>query len=63
MSTKHKLSSAFASFVGHLASAMRQPVTIALAGRLVGVTLTGHPIVGFAGGLNKTVFRLAAAIG
>jgi len=55
--------SAFASYVGNLASAMRQPVTIALAGRVVGVTLAGHPVVGCAGGLNKTVFRLAASIG
>jgi len=27
------------------------------------LTLTGHPVVGCAGGLNKTVFRLAALVG
>ena len=53
----------FAGYAGNLASAMHQPVTIAVAGKLVGLTLTGHPVVGSTGGLNKTVFRLAALLG
>ncbi|HYN23397.1 MAG TPA: 4a-hydroxytetrahydrobiopterin dehydratase [Thermoanaerobaculia bacterium] len=53
----------FAGYAGNLAAAMYQPVTLALAGKLVGITLTGHPIVGCTGGLNKTVFRLAAMLG
>jgi pterin-4a-carbinolamine dehydratase len=54
---------AFASFVGRLATAKHQPVNIALAGKLVGVTLTGHPTNGCVGGLTPAVFKLAAMIG
>ncbi|HYN20942.1 MAG TPA: 4a-hydroxytetrahydrobiopterin dehydratase [Thermoanaerobaculia bacterium] len=54
---------AFVGFVGKLATLTRQPVTLALAGKLVGVTLAGHPVVGCTGGLNKTVIRLAGMIG
>jgi hypothetical protein len=53
----------FAGYTGTLASAMHQPVTIAVAGKLVGLTLTGHPIVGCVGGLNRSVYRLAAMLG
>jgi pterin-4a-carbinolamine dehydratase len=54
---------AFAVFVGRLATAKQQPVNIALAGKLVGVTLTGHPAKGCVGGLTSAVFKLAAMIG
>ena len=53
----------FVNVVGRLATAQRQPVTIALAGRTVSLTLTGHPIRGCAGGLTHPVFRLADLIG
>lgn len=55
-----------AEFVGHagrLASAQRQPVHIALSGRSVVLTLTGHPMRGCTGGLTNPVFRLAALLG
>ena len=48
---------------GTLATFRRQPVTIALAGRNVSLTLTGHPIRGCTGGLTNPVFRLAAMLG
>ena len=54
---------AYVGFVGTLATAKRQPVTVAVAGKQVGVTLTGHPVRGRAGGLRKAVFKLAALIG
>ena len=54
---------AFASFVGKLATMKRQPVNIALTGKLVGVTLTGYPPKGCVGGLTPGVFKLAAMIG
>ena len=41
----------------------RQPVKIALAGRNVALTLTGHPLKGCTGGLTNPVFRLAAMLG
>jgi pterin-4a-carbinolamine dehydratase len=53
----------FAGYASNLAASMYQPVTLSVAGKLVGITLTGHPIVGCTGGLNKTVFRLAGLLG
>ena len=53
----------YASFVGKLATCKRQPVTIALTGNRVAVTLTGHPVRGCTGGLTKAVFKLAAILG
>jgi pterin-4a-carbinolamine dehydratase len=53
----------FVGLAGRLATARRQPVTIALAGRNVSLTLTGHPIRGCTGGLTHPVFRLAAMLG
>ena len=51
------------SRAGKLATAQRQPVTIALAGRNVALTLTGHPLKGCTGGLTNPVFRLAGMLG
>lgn len=53
----------FVGVAGTLAMSQRQPVTIALAGRNVALTLTGHPIRGCTGGLTHPVFRLAAMLG
>ena len=53
----------FVGLAGTLATSQRQPVTIALAGRNVSLTLTGHPIRGGTGGLTHPVFRLAAILG
>ena len=53
----------FVVAVGRLAKFQRQPVTIALAGRTVSLTLAGHPIRGCVGGLTYPVFRLAAMLG
>lgn len=53
----------FVGLAGRLATSQRQPVKIALAGRNVSLTLTGHPLKGCAGGLTHPVFRLAAMLG
>lgn len=53
----------FVGFAGRLATAQRQPVTIALAGRIVSLALTGHPVKGCTGGLTHPVFRLAGLLG
>lgn len=53
----------FVNAVGRLATSRRQPVTLALAGRTVSLTLTGHPVKGCTGGLTRPVFRLAAMLG
>jgi len=53
----------FVGRAGKLAMCQRQPVRIALAGRNVALTLTGHPIKGCTGGLTNPVFRLAAMLG
>src|SRR5689334_4886817 len=53
----------FVGRAGRLAVCQRQPVQIALAGRNVSVTLTGHPLKGCTGGLTHPVFRLAALLG
>lgn len=53
----------FVRAAGRLATSQRQPVTIALAGRNVSLTLTGHPLKGCTGGLTHPVFRLAAKLG
>jgi pterin-4a-carbinolamine dehydratase len=54
---------AFVGRVGKLATALRQPVTIALSGKRVNLTLAGHPIKGRTGGLTNDVFNLAGRIG
>jgi pterin-4a-carbinolamine dehydratase len=53
----------YAGLAGKLAACQRQPVTIALAGTRVVLTLAGHPIKGCTGGLTNPVFRLAAILG
>lgn len=53
----------FVGRAGRLAICQRQPVTIALAGRSVSLTLTGHPLKGCTGGLTHPVFRLAGLLG
>ena len=53
----------FVGFAGKLAMSQRQPVMIALAGRNVALTLTGHPRKGCTGGLTNPVFRLAGMLG
>jgi pterin-4a-carbinolamine dehydratase len=54
---------AFVGLVGRLATGHRQPVTIALSGKRVDLTLAGHPIKGRTGGLTDEVFNLAGRIG
>ena len=54
---------AFVGFVSLLAAGQRQPVTIGFAGKRVEITLTGHPVRGFAGGLTNAVFDLATMLG
>jgi pterin-4a-carbinolamine dehydratase len=54
---------AFVGLVGKLATGHRQPVTIALAGKRVDLTLAGHPVKGRTGGLTDNVFDLAGRIG
>ena len=54
---------AFVGLVGKLATRRRQPVTIALAGKRVDLTLAGHPVKGRIGGLSNEVFDLAGQIG
>jgi pterin-4a-carbinolamine dehydratase len=54
---------AYAGFVCRLASSQNQPVMVGLSDRKVVVTLHGHPVRGNSGGLNDTVFSLAAEIG
>lgn len=53
----------FVGLTGKLAIAQRQPVTIAISGRNVVLTLTGHPVKGCTGGLTDPVFRLAGILG
>lgn len=53
----------FVGVTGKLAMAQRQPVTIAISGRNVVLTLTGHPVKGCTGGLTNPVFRLAGILG
>jgi pterin-4a-carbinolamine dehydratase len=53
----------FVGRAGKLATYQRQPLMIALAGRSVSLTLTGHPRKGSIGGLTHPVFRLAGLLG
>lgn len=53
----------FVGLVGKLAALQRQPVSVALSGRSVSLTLTGHPAKGCTGGLTNPVLRLAAMLG
>jgi pterin-4a-carbinolamine dehydratase len=46
-----------------VASALRQPVSIAVDSKQVIVTLKGHPVRGCTGGLTEPVFKLAEALG
>ncbi len=59
----HAKAQAFVGFVGKLATGLRQPVTIALAGKRVDLILPGHPVKGRTGGLTDNVFDLAGLIG
>ena len=53
----------FVGRVGKLATRLRQPVTIAVSGKRVNLTLAGHPVKGRTGGLTEEVFNLAGHIG
>lgn len=61
--TSLEAAQAFVGLVGKLACGHRQPVTIALAGKRVDLTLPGHPVKGRTGGLTDDVFDLAGHIG
>jgi pterin-4a-carbinolamine dehydratase len=54
---------AFVGRVGKLATRHRQPVTIAVSGKRVNLTLAGRPLKGRTGGLTDEVFNLAGHIG
>ncbi|HWM93495.1 MAG TPA: 4a-hydroxytetrahydrobiopterin dehydratase [Thermoanaerobaculia bacterium] len=53
----------FARRACRLASKLRQPVLVRIAGTEVTITLTGHPVRGCTGGLTDAVFNLADLIG
>ncbi|MFY9823690.1 MAG: 4a-hydroxytetrahydrobiopterin dehydratase [Thermoanaerobaculia bacterium] len=54
---------AFATFALELAKAEGQPMSVLIADRLVGLTLTGAPVNGTRGGLTLAALALAKRLG
>lgn len=63
MFTTDQAAGSFARNACWLASKLHQPATVRLAGKEVGIALTGHPVRGCVGGLTDKVFNLADLIG